>query len=59
MPFVDRTHNEFKWQGRDGGDSMSYMWQVNMQQYGRRCSADDDGNIFVIARIIIILMMRW
>ena len=28
MPFVDKTHPEFKWEKRDGGDSMSYMWQV-------------------------------
>ncbi len=28
MPFVDRTHSEFKWTSRPDGDTMSYMWQV-------------------------------
>jgi hypothetical protein len=28
MPFVDRTHSEFKWTSRPDGDTMAYMWQV-------------------------------
>jgi hypothetical protein len=28
MPFVDKTHAEFKWMGSDGKETMSYMWQV-------------------------------
>jgi hypothetical protein len=28
MPFVDKTHADFKWSDRHDGDTMSYMWQV-------------------------------
>ena len=47
MPFVDKTHPEFKWEKRDGADTMSYMWQV----------VSENAAVVVVVVVVLVVMM--